>query len=208
MMKVLEKKASSKSKEKKSEKSSKSKDKDKKSDKEKKSDKDKKSDKASSKSRDKDKKSDKSKSKDKKKDDDTKSAKSSKSDKSKSSKTKDKKKTEEKKEEPPVVEANLQGGLPDPSKVDAMANAPFIRGGTEPKPSSSVQSTCLIHGKDLQFYCENTESLICYDCTVMGPHNTQLHRISKMDEAFAFRFQTLNKTIHDSLVPKRTQLVG
>lgn len=29
-----------------------------------------------------------------------------------------------------------------------------------------------------------------------------------MDEAFAFRFQTLNKTIHDSLVPKRTQLVG
>jgi hypothetical protein len=42
----------------------------------------------------------------------------------------------------------------------------------------------------------------------MGPHNTQLHRISKMDEAFAFRFQTLNKTIHDSLVPKRTQLVG
>ena len=42
----------------------------------------------------------------------------------------------------------------------------------------------------------------------MGPHNTQLHRISKSDEAFAFRFQTLNKTIHDSLVPKRTQLVG
>jgi hypothetical protein len=47
---------------------------------------------------------------------------------------------------------------------------------------------CAIHGKELCYYCENTESLICYDCTVMGPNNTQLHRISKMDEAFAFRF--------------------
>lgn len=65
-----------------------------------------------------------------------------------------------------------------------------------------------MHGKPLKFYCENTESLICYDCTVMGPHNTQLHRISNVDEAFRYRFETLNKTIHDSLVPKRAQLIG
>lgn len=42
----------------------------------------------------------------------------------------------------------------------------------------------------------------------MGPHNTQLHRISKLSDAFSYRFQLLNKTIHENLVPKRTQLVG
>jgi palmitoyltransferase len=71
-----------------------------------------------------------------------------------------------------------------------------------------VQTTCAIHGKPLNFYCENTESLICHDCTVMGPHNTQLHRISKLTDAFSYRFQLLNKSIHENLVPKRTQLVG
>ena len=29
-----------------------------------------------------------------------------------------------------------------------------------------------------------------------------------MDEAFGYRFQTMNKVIHENLVPKRTQLVG
>ena len=42
----------------------------------------------------------------------------------------------------------------------------------------------------------------------MGPHNTQLHRISKIEEAFRYRFETVNKTIHNSLVPKRAQLIG
>ena len=190
MNKVLKaKKSESKDKSIKSDKgSSKSKDKSKDS---KSKDKDKKSDKASSKSKDKkkddDAKSSKSKSKDKKKDDDTKS---SKSDKSKSAKTKEPKAAEETKEEVPIEAKVAAGGLPDPAKMEAMSNPPFVKGGTEPQKTSTttVQTKCLIHGKDLQFYCENTESLICYDCTVMGPHNTQLHRISKMDEAFAFRF--------------------
>ena len=69
-------------------------------------------------------------------------------------------------------------------------------------------ANCNLHGKPLKFYCENTESLACYDCTVMGPLNTQLHRISNLDEAFRYRFENLNKTIHTSLVPKRAQLIG
>ena len=134
-------------------------------------DKDKKSDKASSKSKEKKKDDDakSSKSKDKKKDDDTKS---SKSDRSKSAKTKEPKATEETKEEIPIEAKVAAGGLPDPAKVDSMSNPPFVKGGTEPQKTTNVQTKCLIHGKDLQFYCENTESLICYDCTVMGPHNT------------------------------------
>ena len=52
------------------------------------------------------------------------------------------------------------------------------------------------------------EELICYDCTVMGPHNTQLHRICSIEEAFRYRFDAVNKNIHQSLVPKRAQLIG
>lgn len=42
----------------------------------------------------------------------------------------------------------------------------------------------------------------------MGPHNTQLHRISSIDEAFRSRFDLINRSIHHSLVPKRAQLIG
>ena len=66
----------------------------------------------------------------------------------------------------------------------------------------------MLHGKVLRYFCDTCEELICYDCTVMGPHNTQLHRICNMDEAFRFRFESVNKKIHESLVPKRAQLIG
>ena len=66
----------------------------------------------------------------------------------------------------------------------------------------------MLHNKPLRYYCDNTEELICYDCTVMGPHNTQLYRICNIEEAFRYRFETINKKIHQSLVPKRAQLIG
>ena len=46
----------------------------------------------------------------------------------------------------------------------------------------------MLHGKPLRYYCDNYDELVCYDCTVMGPHNTQLHRICNMEEAFRYRF--------------------
>jgi hypothetical protein len=42
----------------------------------------------------------------------------------------------------------------------------------------------------------------------MGPHNTQLHRISSMEEAFRSRFDLINRSIHQSVVPKRAQLIA
>jgi hypothetical protein len=67
---------------------------------------------------------------------------------------------------------------------------------------------CLLHKQPLRYFCDSCEELICYDCTVMGPHNTQLHRISSIDDAFRYRFDGVNKGIHQSLVPKRAQLIG
>ena len=42
----------------------------------------------------------------------------------------------------------------------------------------------------------------------MGPHNTQLHRISSTEESFRARFDMINRAIHASIVPKRAQLIA
>lgn len=60
----------------------------------------------------------------------------------------------------------------------------------------------------LIYFCVSCEELICYHCTTMGPHNTQLHRISSIEDAFKDRFDVINRQIHQSLVPKRAQLIG
>lgn len=70
------------------------------------------------------------------------------------------------------------------------------------------KQSCLLHNKPLRYFCDSCEELLCYDCTVMGPHNTQLHRICNIEEAFRYRFDQVNKSIHQSLVPKRAQLIG
>ena len=70
-------------------------------------------------------------------------------------------------------------------------------------PQITQNQACMLHGKPIRYYCDSCEELLCHDCTVMGPHNTQLHRICNLEEAFRYRFETINKSIHQSLVPKR-----
>ena len=154
------KKSKSKDKDAKSVKSSKSKDKDGK----------------SSKSKDKDAKSTKSKSKDK----DGKSVKSSKSaEKDKKASNKDEERKEVAADAKPDAtmagtfdRATLQMGatIQGTGLFGQPPNGTFKREGQ--LASMSVQTVCSIHGKPFQYYCETTESLICYDCTIMGPNNT------------------------------------
>ena len=75
-------------------------------------------------------------------------------------------------------------------------------------PQATNNHSCVLHGKPIHYFCDSCEELLCHDCTVMGPHNTQLHRICNLDEAFRYRFEMTNKSIHQSLVPKRAQLIG
>lgn len=49
------------------------------------------------------------------------------------------------------------------------ANA-FTLGGKS--GSLDRKRMCVLHGKPLRYFCDSCEELICYDCTVMGPHNT------------------------------------
>lgn len=42
----------------------------------------------------------------------------------------------------------------------------------------------------------------------MGPHNTQLHRISTVNDAFSGRYDMMVNAIKNTLIPKRTQLIA
>ena len=87
-------------------------------------------------------------------------------------------------------------------------------GGMHPNPSGFVgqppeqSKVCYYHGQPLRFYCDNSEEPICYDCTVMGPHNTQLTRISSLEDAFRARYDIIYRAITKTLIPKRQQLIA
>lgn len=39
-------------------------------------------------------------------------------------------------------------------------------------PHVTQSKLCMLHNKPLRYFCDTCEELLCYDCTVMGPHNT------------------------------------
>lgn len=57
-------------------------------------------------------------------------------------------------------------------------------------------------------YCETCEDVICFESPLMGQHNTQLHRISAIPDAFNSRYDIIVNAIKNTLIPKRTQLIA
>ena len=82
----------------------------------------------------------------------------------------------------------------------------------EPAPNAAppppAENLCIYHGKPLIYFCENVDEPICYDCTVMGPYNTPLHRILSIDDAYWNRYDLVTSAIEKTLIPKRGQLVA
>lgn len=48
------------------------------------------------------------------------------------------------------------------------------------------------HKEKNTIFCEICEQTGCQNCLVYGPHNNQMHRITKIDEAFTGRYLFLN----------------
>jgi|688.fasta_scaffold1217605_2 hypothetical protein len=51
--------------------------------------------------------------------------------------------------------------------------------------------------------CEQTG---CESCIVYGPHNNQMHRVSRIDEAFQARYLYLNDIVCGPLLERRDKL--
>ena len=56
-----------------------------------------------------------------------------------------------------------------------------------------MKKLCYHHQLNLEFYCESCDEAICKQCQIIGPHNTNYHRIIQIDEAFKKKYYQLSK---------------
>lgn len=56
-----------------------------------------------------------------------------------------------------------------------------------------VKKLCYHHQNPLEFFCESCDEAICKQCQIIGPHNTNYHRIISIKEAFNKKYYQINK---------------
>ena len=56
-----------------------------------------------------------------------------------------------------------------------------------------MKKLCYHHQSNLEFFCESCDEAICKQCQIIGPHNTNYHRIIQIREAFNKKYYQLSK---------------
>ena len=56
-----------------------------------------------------------------------------------------------------------------------------------------MKKLCYHHQLNLELFCESCDETICKQCQIIGPHNTNYHRIIQIDEAFEKKYYQLSK---------------
>ena len=56
-----------------------------------------------------------------------------------------------------------------------------------------IKKLCYHHQSKLEYFCESCDEAICKQCQIIGPHNTNYHRIIPIREAFNKKFYQLCK---------------
>ena len=59
---------------------------------------------------------------------------------------------------------------------------------------NKTKKICYHHQLNLEFFCESCDETICKQCQIIGPHNTNYHRIIDIKEAFNKKYYQLSKT--------------
>ena len=79
----------------------------------------------------------------------------------------------------------------------------------QPQPSKPIPvRTCVHHNQALKYYCEACEEPTCEECHNSGPHNTELHRVATLQEAFNARYNYLGSGNYKTLLEKRDKLLA
>lgn len=56
-----------------------------------------------------------------------------------------------------------------------------------------LKKLCYHHQTNLELFCESCDEAICKQCQIIGPHNTNYHRIISIKEAFSKKYYQINK---------------
>lgn len=71
---------------------------------------------------------------------------------------------------------------------------------------SSMNTNCYHHNLPLRLYCESCDEPVCQNCQVMGPHNTQLHRVSSLFDVYRRRLNDVKDKIERFLNIKQAKI--
>ena len=61
------------------------------------------------------------------------------------------------------------------------------------------KKVCYHHNNNLKFFCDSCEEPICEDCQIYGPHETKLHRIISIENAFSEKFEKFSKSVKNNI---------
>lgn len=84
-------------------------------------------------------------------------------------------------------------------------------------PSSPIQDVrvpeisgiaCFRHHKEVKFFCEIHEEVLCDDCLAAPPYTTSQSRILKIEEAYRKRFTSAYQVLNSQIFPKRDQITA
>ena len=59
---------------------------------------------------------------------------------------------------------------------------------------NTTKKLCYHHQLNFEYFCESCDETICKQCQIIGPHNTNYHRIIDLKEAFNKKYYQLAKT--------------
>ncbi len=73
---------------------------------------------------------------------------------------------------------------------------------------SHLKKMCYHHNSPLKFYCESCDEPICNECQIMGPHNTKLHKITNILEAFKDKYKRMNDIVQNNILKRYEDLTN
>ena len=73
---------------------------------------------------------------------------------------------------------------------------------------SHLKKMCYHHNSPLKFYCESCDEPICNECQIMGPHNTKLHKITNILEAFKDKYKRMNDIVQNNIIKRYEDLTN
>jgi len=105
--------------------------------------------------------------------------------------------------EPTITNSIIQE--PEPPKD----TSPLIQPLSPPEPKKEqISINCPVHGQPYRCFCEACEEVICDVCQNVGPHNSELHRVVGISEAFNERISYLSSGLYTNLLRKRDELLA
>lgn len=78
----------------------------------------------------------------------------------------------------------------------------------DPPVTEIAGNSCFRHHKEVKFFCEYHEEVLCEECLTSPPYTTSQTRIVNIDEAYRKRFTGAYQVLNSQIFPKKEQIVS